>query len=67
MHLLLCFNTSFYILLLMMAMFTYLCMYVINKLGESCLDSLSVKLSFIWLFGNFSQCQVVISYILNIY
>ena len=30
MHLLLCFNTSFYILLLMMAMFMYLCMYVKN-------------------------------------
>ena len=38
-------------------------MYVCNKLGESFLDSLSVKLSFIRLFGNFSQCQVIICYI----
>ena len=64
MHLLLCFQFLHFIT---DDGYVYVIMYVRNKLGESFLDSLSVKLSFIRLFGNFSQCQVVICCILNIY
>ena len=61
MHLPLCFNTSFYILLLMMAMFTYLCMYVIN-LGNhfSILCQLSYRSSgSLWQFFTMSSCNLL--------
>ena len=58
MQLLLCFNTTFYILLLMMAMFTYLCMYVIN-LGNhfSILCQLSYRSS--GSFFTMSSCNLL--------